>query len=111
VTVTANQFIPCDAASDPTITVEPGGAVYSVCTSLLGATALHLATDPGQHAAAYRAAAGQGTRTFHLNGFPRPPQSWHLGLARMARLPLSAAGGRPRRRPRAAGRSPGRSPS
>jgi hypothetical protein len=59
----------------------------------LRATALHLATDPGQHAAAYRAAVGQGTRTFHINGFPRPPQSWHLGLARMAHLPLSAAGG------------------
>jgi RNA polymerase sigma factor (sigma-70 family) len=59
----------------------------------LRATALHLAPDPGQHAAAYRAAVGQGTRTFHINGFPRPPQSWHLGLARMAHLPLSAAGG------------------
>jgi RNA polymerase sigma factor (sigma-70 family) len=34
-TVTANQFIPCGSASDPTITVEPGGVVYSVCTSLL----------------------------------------------------------------------------
>jgi RNA polymerase sigma factor (sigma-70 family) len=34
-TVTANQFIPCGSASAPTITVEPGGAVYSVCTSLL----------------------------------------------------------------------------
>jgi RNA polymerase sigma factor (sigma-70 family) len=53
----------------------------------------HLATDPGQHAAAYRAAVGHGTRTFHLNGFPRAPQSWHLGLTRMPHLPLSAAGG------------------
>jgi RNA polymerase sigma factor (sigma-70 family) len=34
-TVTANQFIACGSSSDPTITVEPGGAVYSVCTSLL----------------------------------------------------------------------------
>jgi RNA polymerase sigma factor (sigma-70 family) len=34
-TVTANQFIACGSAADPTITVEPGGAVYSVCTSLL----------------------------------------------------------------------------
>jgi RNA polymerase sigma factor (sigma-70 family) len=34
-TVTANQFIPCGSSADPTITVEPGGAVYSVCTSLL----------------------------------------------------------------------------
>ena len=59
----------------------------------LRANVLHLATDPGPHAAAYRAAAGQGTRTFHINGFPRPPQSWQLGLARMGHLPLSAAGG------------------
>jgi hypothetical protein len=34
-TVTANQFIACGSSSSPTITVEPGGAVYSVCTSLL----------------------------------------------------------------------------
>jgi RNA polymerase sigma factor (sigma-70 family) len=34
-TVTANQFIACGSSADPTITVEPGGAVYSVCTSLL----------------------------------------------------------------------------
>jgi RNA polymerase sigma factor (sigma-70 family) len=50
------------------------------------------AAIPGPPAAAYRAAAGQGTRTFHINGFPRPPQSWHLGLARMPHLPLAAGG-------------------
>jgi hypothetical protein len=36
-TVTVDQFIPCGTAAaspPPTITVEPGGAVYSVCTSL-----------------------------------------------------------------------------
>jgi RNA polymerase sigma factor (sigma-70 family) len=54
---------------------------------------LHLATDSGRRAAAYRAAAGQGTRSFHLTGFPRASQSWHLGLSRMAHLPASAAGG------------------
>jgi RNA polymerase sigma factor (sigma-70 family) len=59
----------------------------------LRASVLHLAADPGQHAAAYRGAVGQGTRAFHINGFPRPPQSLHLGLARMAHVPLSAAGG------------------
>ena len=59
----------------------------------LRASALHLAADPGPHAVAYRAAVGQGTRTFHIDGFPRPPQSWHPGLARMPHLPLSAAGG------------------
>jgi RNA polymerase sigma factor (sigma-70 family) len=59
----------------------------------LRATVLHLASDPGPHAAGYRAAVGRSIRTFHINGFPRPPQSWHLGVARMAHLPLSAAGG------------------
>jgi hypothetical protein len=34
-TVTADQFIPCGSSSSPTITIEPGGAVYSVCRSLL----------------------------------------------------------------------------
>jgi DNA-directed RNA polymerase specialized sigma24 family protein len=33
-TVTAHQFIPCGSAASPIITVNPGGAVYSVCTSL-----------------------------------------------------------------------------
>jgi hypothetical protein len=33
-TVTADRFIPCGLPSSPTITIEPGGAVYSVCTSL-----------------------------------------------------------------------------
>jgi RNA polymerase sigma factor (sigma-70 family) len=33
--VTADEFIPCGTSSSPTITVEPGGEVYSVCTSLL----------------------------------------------------------------------------
>jgi RNA polymerase sigma factor (sigma-70 family) len=33
--VTADQFILCGSSSSPTITVEPGGAVYSVCTTLL----------------------------------------------------------------------------
>jgi RNA polymerase sigma factor (sigma-70 family) len=59
----------------------------------LRASALHLATDPGPHAAGYRAAAGHSMRSLHVSGFPRPPQSLHLGVARMAHLPLSAAGG------------------
>jgi RNA polymerase sigma factor (sigma-70 family) len=33
-TVTAHRFIPCGSAASPIITVNPGGAVYSVCTSL-----------------------------------------------------------------------------
>ena len=59
----------------------------------LRADVLHLASDPGPPAAAYRSAVGQGTRSFHTHGFPRPPQSWHLGLARMPHPALTAAGG------------------
>ena len=33
-TITADQYIPCGSSSSPTITVNPGGAVFSVCTSL-----------------------------------------------------------------------------
>ncbi len=33
VTVTANRFVPCGWRRSPTITVSPGGAVFSVCTS------------------------------------------------------------------------------
>jgi RNA polymerase sigma factor (sigma-70 family) len=32
VTVTARQFVPCGWRHSPTITVSPGGAVFSVCT-------------------------------------------------------------------------------
>jgi RNA polymerase sigma factor (sigma-70 family) len=32
VTVTARQFVPCGWPQSPTITVSPGGAVFSVCT-------------------------------------------------------------------------------
>jgi RNA polymerase sigma factor (sigma-70 family) len=59
----------------------------------LRANVLHFASDSGPHAVAYRGAVGRSIGTFHLNGFPRPSQSWHLGLARMGHLPLSAAGG------------------
>jgi len=33
VTVTASRFVPCDWRQSPTITVNPGGAVFTVCTS------------------------------------------------------------------------------
>jgi hypothetical protein len=36
VTVTANRFVPCGRRRAPTITVSPGGAVFSVCTSWSG---------------------------------------------------------------------------
>ena len=59
----------------------------------LRAEVLQLAGDHGARAVAYRAAVGQGTRSFQLNGFPQPAHVGHLGLVRIAHLPLSAAGG------------------
>ena len=59
----------------------------------LRAEVLRLAADHGARAVAYRAAVGQGTRSFQLNGFPQPAHVGHLGLVRIAHLPLSAVGG------------------
>jgi len=59
----------------------------------LRAAVLHLATDHGARADAYRAAAGRATRSFQLNGFPRPAHVPHLGLVRIPHLPLTAVGG------------------
>jgi RNA polymerase sigma factor (sigma-70 family) len=59
----------------------------------LRAQVLHLATDHGARAVAYRAAAGPGLRSFQLNGFPQPAHGAHLGLVRIPHLPLAAVGG------------------
>jgi RNA polymerase sigma factor (sigma-70 family) len=59
----------------------------------LRAQVLRLAADHGARGVAYRAAVGQGTRSFQLNGFPQPAHAGHLGLVQIAHLPLSAAGG------------------
>ena len=59
----------------------------------LRAEVLHLATDHGARAVAYRAAAGHGLRSFQPNGFPQPAHGVHLGLVRVPHLPLAAAGG------------------
>jgi RNA polymerase sigma factor (sigma-70 family) len=69
----------------------PGGPVLRPAG--LRADVLHLATDHGARAVAYRAAAGHGARSFQLNGFPQPAHGGHLGLVRIAHLPLSAIGG------------------
>jgi hypothetical protein len=58
----------------------------------LRADVLHLATDHGARAVAYRAAAGPGIRSFQLNGFPEPAHAAHLGLVRIPHLPLTAVG-------------------
>jgi RNA polymerase sigma factor (sigma-70 family) len=59
----------------------------------LRAEVLHLATDHGARAVAYRAAAQHGLRSFRLNGFPHPAHAAHLGLVRIPHLPLTAVGG------------------
>ncbi|HEX4289108.1 MAG TPA: sigma-70 family RNA polymerase sigma factor [Trebonia sp.] len=70
-----------------------GPASLVLAPAGLRATVLQLAVDHGAAAVAYRAAAGQGTRSFQLNGFPQPVHVGHLGLVRIAHLPLSAVGG------------------
>jgi hypothetical protein len=71
-----------------------GGPGHQILApSGLRAEVLHLATDHGARAVAYRAAAGQGMRSFQLNGFPQPAHGVHLGLVRIPHLPLAAAGG------------------
>ena len=59
----------------------------------LRAEVLRLASDHGASSAAYRAAVGQGTRTFQFNGFPQPAHAGPFWLARIPHLPLTAAGG------------------
>ena len=70
-----------------------GPASLVLAPAGLRATVLHLAVEHGAAAVAYRAAVEQGTRSFQLNGFPQPAHVGHLGLVRIAHLPLSAVGG------------------
>jgi len=70
---------------------SPGRLVLA--PSGLRAEVLHLAADHGVRAVTDRAAVGPGTRSFQHNGFPHPAHLGHLGLVRMAHLPLSAVGG------------------
>jgi RNA polymerase sigma factor (sigma-70 family) len=65
VTVTANHFLPCGWPQSPTITVSPGGAVFSICTgrfrNFTGDDSAQAdddavyASPPGQEPAEYRA--------------------------------------------------------
>jgi len=59
----------------------------------LRAEVLRLASHTDPHAVALRAAAGHGTRSFGMNGFPKPAHNGHLGLTSMPHLPLGVAGG------------------
>jgi RNA polymerase sigma factor (sigma-70 family) len=70
-----------------------GPARLALAPGGLRAEVLHLATDHGARAVAYHAALAQGSRSFQLNGFPQPAHSGHLGLVRIAHLPMSAVSG------------------
>jgi RNA polymerase sigma factor (sigma-70 family) len=59
----------------------------------LRAEVLRLASGTGSHAVAIRAATGHSTRSFWMNGFPKPLHHGHLGLTNLPHLPLSVAGG------------------
>jgi hypothetical protein len=54
---------------------------------------LRLATDPGPHAVAYRAAVARSTRSFGMNGFPKPPHHGYLGTLQVAHLPVAVVSG------------------
>jgi RNA polymerase sigma factor (sigma-70 family) len=54
---------------------------------------LRLASDPGSHAAAYRAASGRSTHSFGMTGFPKPTHHGYLGLVQRLHLPFAAVGG------------------
>jgi RNA polymerase sigma factor (sigma-70 family) len=59
----------------------------------LRAEVLHLATDHGARAVAFRAASRPGMRSFQLNGFPHQAHGARLGLVRIPHLPLAVVGG------------------
>jgi len=54
---------------------------------------LRLASGTDPHAVAFRAAVGRSTRSFGINGFPKPPHHGHLGLTSLPHLPLGVVGG------------------
>jgi RNA polymerase sigma factor (sigma-70 family) len=54
---------------------------------------LRLATSTDPHAVALRAGAGRSTRSFGMNGFPKPLHHGHFGLTGLPHLPLGVAGG------------------
>ena len=54
---------------------------------------LRLASDPGSHAVAYRAASGRSTHSFGMTGFPKPTHHGYLGLVQRLHLPFAAVGG------------------
>ena len=70
VTVTANHFVPCGWPRSPTITISPGGAVFSVCTSWFrnfGGDDAAQADDD-----AYASAPGREPAEYDAGPLPRP---------------------------------------
>jgi RNA polymerase sigma factor (sigma-70 family) len=70
-----------------------GGGQLSGPLSGVRDAVLRLATDSGPHAVAYRAAVVRSTRSFGMNGFPRPPHHGYLGALQVAHLPVAVVGG------------------
>jgi hypothetical protein len=71
VTVTANHFTPCGWPHPPTITVSPGGAVFSICTSrfrnFTGGESAQADDD-----AAYASPPGRETTEYRAGPLRRP---------------------------------------
>jgi hypothetical protein len=75
VTVTANHFVPCDRRQSPTITVSPGGAVFSICTGWFrnfSGDASVQADDAAAYAAAYASLAGREPAGYRAGPLRRP---------------------------------------
>lgn len=76
-----------------------GGGGLSAARQLAGPLSrardavVRLASAPGSHAAAYRAASARSTHSFGMTGFPRPTHHGYLGLAQRLHLPFTVIGG------------------
>jgi hypothetical protein len=78
VTVTANHFVPCGWPRSPTITVSPGGTVFSVCTSWFR----NFTSDDSAQAdddAAYTSLTGRDPAEYRAGPLRRPGTSGQHG--------------------------------
>jgi hypothetical protein len=71
VTVTANHFVPCGWPRSPTITVSPGGAVFSICTSWFKNFTGHDSPQPDDDAA-YASPPGREPAEYRAEPLRRP---------------------------------------
>jgi hypothetical protein len=81
------------AGRDPVLALAGAGTRLAGPPPGLRAEVLRLSSSTGPHAAALRAAAGRSTRSFGMNGFPKPLHHGHFGLSGMSHLPLGIIGG------------------